>query len=176
MKSVTTVTNDVVWWMVLLSQQWYSKRNFLYYDIEFIDAWVEAVDNLKEYEKSSVRRAACSVMAKWRNSVISSVHSLQFEKFSCEDKDVFPIFKLWKTSLRENVAVRGDTRLESNIYQFDRDRAINGKGQLFTRNISLLHTIFWKNKCRLISKAPKNLLDRIPGMCVRMVSCEKAIK
>lgn len=69
-----------------------------------------------------------------------------------------------KTLLRQGVAIRGSTDSESNIYQFDLDKAINDKGLkllLDENRYVTAHDILEEQKQALVLSARRHLLDDI---------------
>ena len=73
-------------------------------------------------------RAACATMARVRRTIAATFSSLQVEKQQLWKQGLISHFKTLKTLLRQGIAVRGNTDLESNIYQFKLDKASSDKG------------------------------------------------
>ena len=66
--------------------------------------------------------------------------------------------------MRQGVAIRGKTDIESNIYQFDLDKSSNDKGlQLFLneKRYTTAHDILDEQECMLVLKAQRELLGGV---------------
>eukprot|EP00795_Rhopilema_esculentum_P010269 gene10269-18965_t len=70
----------------------------------------------------------------------------------------------FKTLLRQGVPIRGDTDEDSNIYQFNLDKAVTDSGPkllLKEKHYILAHDIFEEQKQMLVLEARRDLLERI---------------
>eukprot|EP00112_Aurelia_sp_Birch-Aquarium-sp1_P022111 Seg612.2 transcript_id=Seg612.2/GoldUCD/mRNA.D3Y31 product="hypothetical protein" protein_id=Seg612.2/GoldUCD/D3Y31 len=94
---------------------------------EGFDNWKKGAEKLRDHEESFVHKAACAAMARAKRTLAATFSSLQLERQQLRKKGLISHLQTLKTLLRQGVAIRGKTDSESNIYQFDLDKAINDK-------------------------------------------------
>eukprot|EP00112_Aurelia_sp_Birch-Aquarium-sp1_P025798 Seg8790.2 transcript_id=Seg8790.2/GoldUCD/mRNA.D3Y31 product="hypothetical protein" protein_id=Seg8790.2/GoldUCD/D3Y31 len=113
---------------------------------EGFDNWKKGAEKLKDHEESFVHKAACAAMARAKRTLAATFSSLQLERQQLRKQGLISHLQTLKTLLRQGVAIRGKTDSESNIYQFDLNKAINDKGIPID---SLTHALINKDKLRM---------------------------
>jgi len=76
----------------------------------------KGAERLKEQEESAPHQAVCAPIERGKTSVIASIRSFQLEKQELRRQGLISHLQTLQTLLRQGIAVRGDTDLESNIY------------------------------------------------------------
>ena len=97
-------------------------------------------------------------------SIASTVTSLKLEKQNLRMQSLISHLHTLKTLLRQGVPVRGGTDENSNIYQFNLDKAVTDNGLqllLKEKHYVLAHNILEEQKQMLVLEARRDLLDRI---------------
>lgn len=131
---------------------------------EGFDNWKKGAEKLKDHEESFVHKAACAAMARAKRTLAATFSSLQLERQQLRKQGLISHLQTLKTLLRQGVAIRGKTDSESNIYQFDLDKAINDKGLellLKEKHYVTAHDILDEQKQMLVLKARRNLLEGV---------------
>ena len=119
---------------------------------------------MKEHEKSQTHKAAVCAMEKSNLSIASKITSLKLEKQNLRMQGLIPHLDTLKTLLQQGIPIRGDTYKDSNIYQFNLDKAATDSSLQFLlkeKHYVLAHDILEEQKQMLILEARRDLLDRI---------------
>ena len=123
-----------------------------------------ATERFQEHEQSAVHRAACAAVAREKRTIATTFNSVQREKQRHQRQGLISHLGTMKTLLRQGIAIRGNTDSDSNIYQFNFDKAINDKGLeqlLEERHYVTSHDILDEQKRLLVLiKRPKKYAGR----------------
>ena len=95
------------------------------YEVRFGN-WKKGTEKFREHEESHAHKIASAIMGQQSISSVCSSQSLATQQLRQEG--LISHFHTLKTLLRQGVPIRGNTDLESNIYQFDPDKARGDKG------------------------------------------------
>ena len=121
------------------------------YEVDFRN-WKKGTEKFKEHEESHAHKIESATMGQSlttqqlrREGLISHFHTL-------------------KTLLRQGVPVRGNTNIESNIYQFDLDKAWGDKGLkllLDEKHYVTVHDVLVEQEQMLVLNARRHLMNSI---------------
>ena len=103
-------------------------------------------------------------MASKQQSVAKTFNSLQIEKQSLRRAGLISHLGTLKTLLRQGIAIRGRSDVESNIYQFNLDNAKNDHGLkllMKEERYTTSHDILDEQRNMLVSAARRELLAGI---------------
>ena len=82
----------------------------------------KAIEKFKEHKNACAATASENVA---KRSIAATLSSQILEQQQLRQQGLLSHFRTLKTLLRQGVAVRGKTDIESNIYQFDLDKFSN---------------------------------------------------
>ena len=140
------------------------KGNFNFKYGKGFDNWKKGQDKMKEHEKSQTHKAAVCAMENSNLSIASTISSLKLEKQNLRMQGLISHLHTLKTLLRQGVPIRGDTDEDSNIYQFNLDKAVTDSGLkllLKEKHYVFAHDILEEQKQMLVLEARRGLLERI---------------
>ena len=131
---------------------------------EGFDNWKKGLEKFKEHEESALHKAAISEEERGKRTIAESMSTINYDKQQLRLQGLISHLQTLKTLLRQGVAIRGDLDSESNIYQFDLDKARNDKGLeilLKEKHYVTAHDILDEQKQMLVINARRNLLQKI---------------
>ena len=128
---------------------------------EGFNTWKKATEKFKKHEDSLTHKNACAATATGnvvKRSIAATLSSQILEQQELRWQGLLSHFRTLKTLLRQEVAIRGKTDIESNIYQFDLDKSSNDKGLQLLLNEKRYTTAH-------------DILDEQERMCVEKYFC-----
>ena len=131
------------------------------YEVRFGN-WKKGTEKFKEHEESHAHKIASAIMGQQSISSVCSSQSLATQQLRREG--LISHFHTLKTLLRQGVPIRGNTDLESNIYQFDPDKARGDKGLkllLDEKHYVTVHDVLMEQEQMLVLNARKHLINNI---------------
>ena len=134
---------------------------------EGFNTWKKATEKFKEHEDSFTHKNACAATASGnaaKRSIAATLSSQILEQQELRRQGLLSHFRTLKTLLRQGVAIRGKTDIESNIYQFDLDKSANDKGLqllLNEKRYTTAHDILDEQERMLVLKARRELLGGV---------------
>jgi predicted restriction endonuclease len=127
----------------------------------------KGLERFKEHEESVAHKAAYAATIPKvgeQSSIASTYNTISLGTQQLRRQGLISHLQTLKTLLCQGVAIRGNTDSESNIYQFNVDKAINDRGLklLIDENRYVTaHDILEEQKRALVLRARKHLLDEI---------------
>ncbi|XP_028394417.1 zinc finger MYM-type protein 1-like [Dendronephthya gigantea] len=134
---------------------------------EGFDNWKKGAEKFAEHEESLFHKDSCAKMvARMRRTsgIAETVRLFDINMQKLRRQGLISHLQTMKTLLRQGVAIRGNTDLDSNIYQFNLDKAIHDKGLellLNEKHYTTAHDILVEQQQLLILNARRNLLENV---------------
>ncbi|XP_046860232.1 zinc finger MYM-type protein 1-like [Xenia sp. Carnegie-2017] len=139
------------------------KGAFGSYEVGF-DNWKKGCEKFNEHENSYTHKEACATSDKGQLFISIACSSLALETQQLRRKGLISHLQTLKTLLRQGIAIRGRTDFESNIHQFNLDKAINDKALklLLDENRYVnAHDILDEQKQMIVLNARRHLINKI---------------
>ncbi|XP_046842027.1 zinc finger MYM-type protein 1-like [Xenia sp. Carnegie-2017] len=133
------------------------------YEVGF-DNWKKGCEKFNEHENSYAHKEACATSDKGQLSISIACSSLALETQQLRRKGLISHLQTLKTLLRQGIAIRGRTDFESNIHQFNLDKAINDKALkllLDENRYVTAHDILDEQKQMIVLNARRHLIVKI---------------
>ena len=131
------------------------------YEVGFRN-WKKGTEKFKEHEESHAHKIASATMGQQSISSVCSSRSLTTQQLRREG--LISHFHTLKTLLRQGVPIRGNTDLESNIYQFDLDKVWGDKGlklPLDEKHYVTVHDVLMEQEQMLFLNVRRHLMNSI---------------
>ena len=124
--------------------------------------WKKATEKFKDHEESYAHKIAGATVRQQSIISVCSRQSLTMQQLRREG--LISHLHTLKTLLRQGVPIRGNTDLESNIYQFDLDKARSDKGLkllLDEKHYVTVHDVLMEQEQMLVLNARRHLMNNI---------------
>ena len=138
------------------------KRVFGNYEVGFRN-WKKATKKFKDHEESYAHKIASATVRHQSIISVCSTQSLTMQQLRRQGL-ISHLHTLKTLILRQGVPIRGNTDLESNIYQFDLDKARSDKGLkllLDEKHYVTVHDILMEQGQMLVLNARRHLMNNI---------------
>ena len=126
--------------------------------------WKKGPEKFKEHQESSNHKTAHAKSVRVQPSITTMCSSYCLELQQLRRQGLISHLQTLKTLLRQGIAIRGRADSESNIYQFNTDKAINDKALkliLDENRYVNAHDILEEQKQLLVLSARRHLLENI---------------
>ena len=138
--------------------------------------WKKGKERLKEHERSDDHRNALTKARKLQRNIASELDKQVSDLQSQRRQGLVSHLNTLKTLLRQGIAVRGHADKESNIVQFDKDKAIDNPAlALFlAENQYMSHEILTEQEELLVLKARRSLINEINASGCYGIICDES--
>ena len=138
--------------------------------------WKKGKERLSEHERSDDHRSALAKARKIQRNVASELDKQVNELQQQRRKGLVSHLNTLKTILRQGIAVRGHTDEESNIVQFNKDKAIDNPAlALFlAENQYMGHEILTEQEELLVLTARRRLIHEINDSGFYAIICDES--
>jgi len=138
--------------------------------------WKKGKERLSEHERSDDHRNALIKARKLQRNIASDLDKQVADLQSQRRHGLVSHLNTLKTLLRQGVAVRGHTDEESNIVQFNKDKAIDNPdlALFLAENQYMGHEILTEQEELLVIKARRSLINEINASGFYGIICDES--
>lgn len=138
--------------------------------------WKKGTERLSEHENSNFHKLADKSTSKCGHSIECQLDDQVKLRQSLRYQGLIAHFRTLKTLLRQGISIRGHTDEDSNIIQFDRDKANDNKGieLLLKENQYFSHRIISEQEELIALEARKTLLNEVRSCDFYAIICDES--
>lgn len=138
--------------------------------------WKKGAERLSEHERSDDHRIATTKANKSYRNIACELDKQVNELYNQRRQGLISHLNTLKTIIRQGIAVRGHTDEDSNIVQFNKDKAIDNPAlALFLKeNKYLGHDVLAEQEELLVLKARRSLLSEINSSAFYAIICDES--
>ncbi|XP_028407534.1 uncharacterized protein LOC114530150 [Dendronephthya gigantea] len=138
--------------------------------------WKKGVERLTDHEQSENHKNATKQKRSSQPTLDIQIDSQIKEQQRLRRQGLVAHLNTLKTLLRQGVAIRGHTDEDSNIIQFNKDKAIDHEGLnlLLKENQYMSHDILVEQEETLVLRARRSLIDDINASKFYAIICDES--
>lgn len=138
--------------------------------------WKKGKERLEDHSNSDSHKLALKDASKMQATIECQFDDYAKEKQRLRRQGLISHLNTLKTLLRQGIAIRGHTDENSNIYQFNKDKANDNEGLnlLLKENLYLSHEILSEQEEILVLAARKRLINDVLANGFYAIICDES--
>lgn len=138
--------------------------------------WKKGMERLADHDESDNHKSAMRHARRNQPTVECQIDDQVKEQQNLRRQGLIAHLNTLKTLLRQGVAIRGHTDEASNIFQFNKDKAIDhaGLNLLLKENQYMSHDILVEQEEQLVLRERKNLINDVNASRFYAIICDES--
>ena len=138
--------------------------------------WKKGKERLEDHSNSDSHKLALKDASKLQMTIECQLDDHAKEKQRLRQHGLISHLNTLKTLLRQGIAIRGHSNENSNIYQFNKDKAIDNEGLnlLLKENLYLSHEILSEQEEIMVLAARKDLISDVLANGFYAIICDES--